>query len=993
MSFSQELQDFSEGFASGFKMVRSRDEREADRLANELAEQKKRRGEYELSPAYLQQETEQRETDIEKGRALIEQSGQETEKLRHANTDQQRALADAALQADIDAQKAATRANLATAAATEAENTPRRQEAAAAKAEADAALTAALADKTEAEAAAAAAGVTKEALDRVAREEEAGIAGKEATTENVKEQTRTERLKNDEQQLFMDTVKQKTQGKLKAAGLDTGVVETPAVPAETGKPAPDPDSDVGVEPAKPLSAVEVPGGITSSYSPPAVDAGPEAPAETPAEPRPEPRGVTAGPQPHPHVDEQQSRANIRKQPLHASTVNVLEYAGAQTGIRAVVFSGGQPHKGEEGPRTGSTRHDGGLAADVRLYDAKDGHLLNMNNPEDAARMRAFGAKAVQAGATGIGAGEDYMGASSMHIGFGNEASWGGAPWIEDARQEGLATRGEMPEPGGAATEGEIAEMFPSGSVHKSARNAAKAGLEYAIDSYGLNMDYAVGTPESDQAAEAFVSGEGAADPEQVEYAEDVVQEIAAEAGFEINESELPMYTLASVYEAYIGVGKPEEAKKAAAAVVQHYQKLFAQYGAVAKAAASQGDIDGAVEAAAKAYAQVPDGYDVVFNNTGDGRYEVVMTNQETGEVTNRALLTPEEIGGLAMEINPGNFVQFMAQAAGMEADKELITGTEAEAMGVPEYEGLSTAKAGIAQRAATERRLAGTATEVDTDTGAVTVTSGGKAGGKGKAREFSPEQNNEINTQVENGLMRWAQGNLSTEGAGNVTPLAEMVMRSVGEGADQSVLSEEGNIMYDVVPIANQIAKDNYGKVEPDLVAEGIMMMVDQHPVATKILPDDQTVSVQIEGIPAFTVNKELYYTLSALRAQRDVEAGDTGSARQRGELNVDRLSDFVPTYDPTRNPMVQAFTPAPGAEAVPTTPARPIVQAHPAVGGPVEIPDILLHESVRPGGARPRGGRGGHSSPYVKPKTPKLSKPIRGGGGGSRSQRQIPLR
>ena len=983
MGFSQELQDFSEGFASGFKMVRSRDEREADRLALEQAKIDLKKGEYETSPGYLEQTTRGRELDITGKQAEIDRAREDLKTVQHTNSPQQRALADEVTRSNIAAQEAATRANLATAAAAEAESTPRRQEAAAKKAEADAELQAANARKAESEAAALAAGVTKEAIELARRGQLADIEGKEEETEGKKEERRGKALENEEKQLFLDIFKQRAQGKqkvLEGFGLEPSVVETPAVPAETGKPAPDPDADVGVEPAKPLSAVEVPGGITSSYSPPAVDVGPEAPAETPAEPRPKPRGVTAGPQPHPHVDEQQSRANIRKQPLHASTVNVLEYAGAQTGIRAVVFSGGQPHKGEEGPRTGSTRHDGGLAADVRLYDAKDGHLLNMNNPEDAARMRAFGAKAVQAGATGIGAGEDYMGASSMHIGFGNEASWGGAPWIEDARQEGLATRGEMPEPGGAATEGEIAEMFPSGSVHKSARDAAKAGLEYAIDSYGLNMDYAVGTPESDQAAEAFVSGEGAAEPEQVEFAEDVVQEIAAEAGFVINDSELPMYTLAAVYEAYIGVGKPEEAKKAASAVVQHYQKLFAQYGAIAKAAASQGDIDGAVEAAARAYAQVPDGYDVAFNNTGDGRYEVVMTNQETGEITNRALLTPEEIGGLAMEINPGNFVQFMAQAAGMEADKELITGAEAEAMGVPEYEGLSTAKAGIAQRAATERRLAGTTTETD-DTGAVTVTSGGKATGKPKV--LTPEQAGQVNIQVEEGLTRWAQGNMSPDG--NPTPLSDMVMRSVGEGGG-AALSEEGNIMQDVVPIANQIAKDNYGRVEPDLVAEGVMRMVDQHPVAAKVLPDDQTIEVKLEGIPAFTVNKELYYTLSAIRTQRDVEAGATGSARQRGELNVGPLDGFVPTYDPTRNPMVQAFTPAPGAEAVPTTPARPIVQAHPAVGGPVEIPDILLHESVRTGEAR-------RSSPYVKPKTPKLSKPRRGGGGGgSRSQGQIPL-
>jgi hypothetical protein len=42
---------------------------------------------------------------------------------------------------------------------------------------------------------------------------------------------------------------------------------------------------------------------------------------------------------------------------------------------------------ESGPhRTGSHRHDLGGAADFDLYDAKDGHKLDMRNPEDALRF-------------------------------------------------------------------------------------------------------------------------------------------------------------------------------------------------------------------------------------------------------------------------------------------------------------------------------------------------------------------------------------------------------------------------------------------------------------------------------------------------------------------------------------------------------------------------------------------------------------------------------
>ena len=63
-------------------------------------------------------------------------------------------------------------------------------------------------------------------------------------------------------------------------------------------------------------------------------------------------------------------AGIRKQAITDSlqtelAKNVLEVFGE--GYRAEVYSGGQPHKGEAGDRTGSTRHDGGKAGDLKIY--------------------------------------------------------------------------------------------------------------------------------------------------------------------------------------------------------------------------------------------------------------------------------------------------------------------------------------------------------------------------------------------------------------------------------------------------------------------------------------------------------------------------------------------------------------------------------------------------------------------------------------------------
>ena len=127
---------------------------------------------------------------------------------------------------------------------------------------------------------------------------------------------------------------------------------------------------------------------------------------------------------------QQRLAGVRKLPLSSRLRSVLDQAAAAAGVEVVVYSGGQSPKGSGGPRTGTTRHDNGNAAD--LYLMKDGKKLSDTNPEDRAVMAKFVSSAVSAGATGVGAGHGYMGASNIHVGFGKQATWGGAPWIQSA---------------------------------------------------------------------------------------------------------------------------------------------------------------------------------------------------------------------------------------------------------------------------------------------------------------------------------------------------------------------------------------------------------------------------------------------------------------------------------------------------------------------------------------------------------------------------------
>lgn len=122
---------------------------------------------------------------------------------------------------------------------------------------------------------------------------------------------------------------------------------------------------------------------------------------------------------------------------------VLSAVAAETGVTFKVTSGGQFAKGK-GPRVkgSSVRHDDGGAADVEAYDA-NGNAINFTTPEGRATWAQIVSLARASGATGIGAGVDYMGPTTVHIGFGKPAVWSsktsGQPvedWLRTAYDRG-----------------------------------------------------------------------------------------------------------------------------------------------------------------------------------------------------------------------------------------------------------------------------------------------------------------------------------------------------------------------------------------------------------------------------------------------------------------------------------------------------------------------------------------------------------------------------
>lgn len=117
---------------------------------------------------------------------------------------------------------------------------------------------------------------------------------------------------------------------------------------------------------------------------------------------------------------------IRNDPLDDQLYDILSSAASQVGVEVRVFSGGQEAAGEGGDRTGTTRHDHGRAADLRLYDTATGRMI----PVDGSDQRAvdFAHVARSLGARGIGGGDGYMGGTALHVDIVGTGDGGGNYW-------------------------------------------------------------------------------------------------------------------------------------------------------------------------------------------------------------------------------------------------------------------------------------------------------------------------------------------------------------------------------------------------------------------------------------------------------------------------------------------------------------------------------------------------------------------------------------
>jgi hypothetical protein len=238
--------------------------------------------------------------------------------------------------------------------------------------------------------------------------------------------------------------------------------------------------------------------------------------------------------------------------------------------------------------------------------------------------------------------------------------------------------------------------LPNGKhvIDVAGKEAVKDGLSGMAEQHGLNGDSAaVDTPETDEQARGFLTGASAASPSTVAMMEQTVQEQSGEE--EMSQNELTYSTLATGWLWNNALGEPEEAKKYAQALMSHYQMVFGQYVAMAHASAEAGNHEHTATALERAYANVPTNDELTIRPTKDGKHFIAKITDANGKVTEQQLMTPEEMGAYALDIDPSSFVSLIAQAAGRE--DRTISQAAADKMGMPNAAGLTVDQVRIMQ--------------------------------------------------------------------------------------------------------------------------------------------------------------------------------------------------------------------------------------------------------------------------------------------------------
>jgi len=110
-----------------------------------------------------------------------------------------------------------------------------------------------------------------------------------------------------------------------------------------------------------------------------------------------------------------STGTIRNQAIQPALFKILEASAAEKDYSIVIYSGGQDFAGRGTRRIGGKRHDGGYAADVRVYNDKGRRIhAASTSSRDIAALREFVLILLKNGIGSVGADSDYMN-GNLHL--------------------------------------------------------------------------------------------------------------------------------------------------------------------------------------------------------------------------------------------------------------------------------------------------------------------------------------------------------------------------------------------------------------------------------------------------------------------------------------------------------------------------------------------------------------------------------------------------
>jgi len=167
-------------------------------------------------------------------------------------------------------------------------------------------------------------------------------------------------------------------------------------------------------------------------------------------------GVNRTPTKYSNVEYNFSTGTKRDGEVADTLLSALSQAAFEAGVYKVeVYSGRQP--GSKGRRTGSGRHDTGLAVDVKLIKTQEDYentkgiqYVNGYTSDGQALMTAFVSASVRFGIRGGGFSRGYMGQRGMHLDMLGQvintsntrvqssydsntlAAWKSEPWFREA---------------------------------------------------------------------------------------------------------------------------------------------------------------------------------------------------------------------------------------------------------------------------------------------------------------------------------------------------------------------------------------------------------------------------------------------------------------------------------------------------------------------------------------------------------------------------------